>query len=62
MLNAHESDYSHYSKKIEIHYLFEFVVIMKFVLPSHHSQIHFPYKNLVIAQMGRLLLLCLYFV
>ena len=28
------------------------IVILKFVLPSHHSETHFPYKNLIIAQEG----------
>ena len=45
-------DYSCYSKKFKIHYIFEFIVIIKFVLPSHHSETHFPNKNLVIAQVG----------
>ena len=51
-LNAQPSDYSHYSKKFKIHYLFELIVIIKFVLLSHDSETHFPYKNLVIAQVG----------
>ena len=38
-------------KKLKIHCLFEFIVIM-FVLRSHHSLTYFPYKNLVIAQVG----------
>ena len=51
-LSAHQSDYSHNSKKFKIHYLFELIVVIKFVLPSHRSETHFPYKNLVIAQVG----------
>ena len=38
--------------KLKIHYLFEFIVIIKFVLPSHHSETHFPHKDLAIAQVG----------
>ena len=54
-LNAHQRDYSHYSKKTKIHYLFKFTVIIKSALPSYHSETHFPYKNLVIAQVGAFL-------
>ena len=52
-LNVHQSDCSHYSQKTnKIHNLFEFIVIIKFVLPSHDSETHFSYENLVIVQIG----------
>ena len=35
-----------------IYYLFESIVIIKFVLPSHHSESDFPFKHLVISQVG----------
>ena len=45
--------------------LFEFIVIVKFVLPSYHSETHFPYQNLVIAQLGAtpfiMFIFCLFF-
>ena len=43
-------------------YLFEFVVIIKFVLPPHQSETHFPCKNLVIAQVGAILFIMFVFI
>ena len=42
---------SHYSEKFNVHYPFEFIVVITFVLPSHCSETHFPYKKMVIAQV-----------
>ena len=50
-LNAAQSDYSHCSTTFKIYYQFEFIVIVKLVLPSYYPETHFPYKNLVIAQV-----------
>ena len=39
-------------RKFKIHYPFMFIVIIKFLLLFHLFEPHFPYKNLVIAQVG----------
>ena len=48
-------------KKFKIHYPFEFIVITKFVLPFYHSETHFPYKNLAIAQAEAILFIMFIF-
>ena len=48
-------------KKIKIHFLFDFIVIIKFILPCDHSETHFPYKTLGMAQVeGTIFIMFIY--
>ena len=60
-LNAQQPDYSYYSKKIKIHFLFDFIFIISLYYHVITLKTHFPYRTLGMAQVeGTIFIMFIY--